>query len=185
MISSAESCSNRTSVTPVRTECARPESCSSMWRASSVERGLFRMRPSRSTTVSAAMTIPGPTARAATNSALAAARRATRSCGVSPGMGVSSIAEDITVNCTPALRRISARRAEEEARISFMDTLREEYYRADAKTACADTRRSDVSLCDGGVGLFSCLADYRLVLIQIFAVGAGPHTGGLFPAPSD
>jgi hypothetical protein len=44
-------------------------------------------------------------------------------------MGVSSTAKDTTVKVMPASRRISARRGEEEARISFMAKGRQEYYR--------------------------------------------------------
>src|SRR6266403_315183 len=66
----------------------------------------------------------GPTARAATSSAFASARRWTRSWADSPGTGVSSTAEDITVKVKPAARKISARRGEAEARMSFVeDTL--------------------------------------------------------------
>src|ERR1700693_4620023 len=42
------------------------------------------------------------------------------SFGDSPGIGVSSTAEDITVKFMPASRKISARRGEEESRISFI-----------------------------------------------------------------
>jgi hypothetical protein len=66
------------------------------------------------------MMIAGPTARAATSSALAVASRCTNSWGGSPGMGVSSTAEESTVKEKPALRRISARRSEAEARMSFI-----------------------------------------------------------------
>src|SRR5580704_16872667 len=78
------------------------------------------MRPSRVTTVSAARMMAGPTARAAASSALASAKRWTRSLGDSPGMGVSSTAEETTTKEKPASWRISARRGDVEARMSFM-----------------------------------------------------------------
>src|SRR5258708_4110450 len=80
------------------------------------------MRPSMEMTVSAAMTIAGPIARAATSSAFASARRWTCTFGGSPGKGVSSTAEERTTKEKPASRRISARRVEAEARINFMAT---------------------------------------------------------------
>src|SRR5262249_23093329 len=95
---------------------------------SSDVRGLPRIMPSRATTVSAAMMIAGPTARAATSSTLAEARRLTRSPAVSPGNGVSSTAEESTLNGIAASRRMSARRDDEEARITSMGTPRKEYY---------------------------------------------------------
>src|SRR5712671_1985180 len=89
------------------------------------------MRPSTEMTVSAAMTIAGPIARAATSSAFASARRWTCSLGDSPGKGVSSTAEESTTKEKPASRRISARRVDAEARISFIGAIRREgYYRA-------------------------------------------------------
>src|SRR5215470_13707243 len=127
----------RTRATPVRTECVRPESFSSMWRASSVERGLPKMWPSSATSVSAATMMAGPTERAATSSALALARRKTRSWADSPGYGVSSMAEETTAKRNPAASRISARRGEAEASTSFMGSRREEYYSESALTACA------------------------------------------------
>lgn len=78
------------------------------------------MRPSRATVVSAAITIAGPTARAAMSSALASARRWTIWAGVSFGKGVSSTAADMTLKEKPASRKISARRGEAEARMSRM-----------------------------------------------------------------
>ncbi len=110
----------RTSVTPVSTECVRPESFASIWRASSLVRGLPNTCPSSTTSVSAAITMAGPTARAETSSALASASLCTSSAGDSPAIGVSSTAEDSTVKDIPASCRISARRTEAEARISFM-----------------------------------------------------------------
>src|SRR5260221_286401 len=73
------------------------------------------MRPSMEMTVSAAMTIAGPTARAATSSAFASARRWTCASGDSPGKGVSSTVEERTTKEKPASRRISARRVEAES----------------------------------------------------------------------
>src|SRR5215831_13235839 len=119
---------NRISATPVVTEWVRPESFSSIWRASSEVRGLPITIPSKATTVSAAITMAGPTARAATSSDLAAASRRTRSVAVSPGSGVSSTAEESTVKGIPASRRTSARRGEAEARINFIGSLRPGYY---------------------------------------------------------
>src|SRR6266436_4538120 len=111
---------NRTSVTPVSTECVRPESFVSICRASSLVRGLPNTWPSSTTSVSAAMMMAGPNARAATNSALASASRCTSSAGDSPAIGVSSTAEESTVKNSPASCRTSARRVEAEARINFM-----------------------------------------------------------------
>src|SRR6266850_7934412 len=127
---------SRINETPVITVCVRPESFASIWRASSEVRGFPKIAPSNATIVSAAITIAGPTARAATSSAFASARRRTKSCGDSPGTGVSSTAEESTENCIPALRRISARRGEAEARISFMALVEEAYYSKKWPTAC-------------------------------------------------
>src|SRR5258708_15589755 len=80
------------------------------------------VRPSMEMTVSAARTIAGPTARAATSSVFASARRCTCALGDSPEKGVSSTAEERTTKENPAARRISARRVEAEARINFMAT---------------------------------------------------------------
>src|SRR5713226_7127358 len=113
----------RMSVTPVITECLRPASFTSMFRASSLVRGFPSTCPSSTTSVSAAMIITGPTARAETRSALASAKRCTNSCGDSPGIGVSSTAEDNATKERPASRRISARRSEAEARINFMAVI--------------------------------------------------------------
>src|SRR6266436_3796814 len=113
----------RMRATPVRTAWVRPERRSSMWRASSEDRGLPKMWPSRVTSVSAPMTMAGPAARAATSSALATARRSTRTWADSPGYGVSSTADESVVNEKPASRRISARRTDAEARMSFMTIL--------------------------------------------------------------
>src|SRR5215813_349613 len=175
-VNSARSTSGRRiSATPVITECVRPESFSSIWRASSVVRGFPNIAPARVTTVSAAMTIAGPTARAATSSALANASRCTVSLGDSPGTGVSSTAEDKTVKGKPAERKISARRAEPEARISFMaEPLPQEYYRSNLRdwtrlknsqddgflvlTKNASQRVRDLSDC--GVG-FDCRKNCR------------------------
>src|SRR5215813_13962343 len=180
-VNSARSTSGRRiSATPVITECVRPESFSSIWRASSVVRGFPNIAPARVTTVSAAMTIAGPTARAATSSALANASRCTISFGDSPGTGVSSTAEDKTVKGNPAERKISARRTEPEARISFMaEPLPQEYYRWNlrgwtrlknlkydgflvfAKNAAQRVRDE----CDSGVG-FACTKDSQMEILE-------------------
>jgi hypothetical protein len=48
------------------------------------------------------------------------------------------MADDITVKANPAFRKISARRGEAEARISFVElTARPEYYTPPLDTACA------------------------------------------------
>ena len=61
--------------------------------------------------------------------------------GDSSGKGVSSTPEDMTMNEKPAAWRISARRGEVEARMSFMrDSGGEEYYSASAATAWALVR---------------------------------------------
>ena len=86
--------------TPVCTWWVRPDSRRSMRRASAASIGLPRMSPSTSTIVSAASDGVPSTARA-----LAAARRATRSRGRSPGRGVSSTSAGPTVNGDPELRR--------------------------------------------------------------------------------
>src|SRR5579859_7470983 len=121
-----------------------------MWRASSAERGLPKTRLSRETTVSAAITMAGPTARAATSSALASARRWTRSLGDSPEKGVSSTAEDMMMKEKPASWRISARREEAEARINFMsDDDRFLIFAEDASERVGDFTYGGVGF-DGG-----------------------------------
>ena len=70
--------------------------------------------------MSAAITIAGPRALAATSSAFANASLRTKSCGDSAGIGVSSTAEESTENCIPAERKISARRGDADASISFI-----------------------------------------------------------------
>src|SRR5204863_8067681 len=130
-----------------------------MWRASSAERGLPKMRPSRVTSVSAPRTMAWPTARAATSSALATARRSTRTWAASPWYGVSSMEEDITVNENPASRRISARRTEAEARMSFIGNPGisgvEEYYSVSAVRACAGVQRNKRASDDHGFPVFA------------------------------
>src|SRR5580698_2367751 len=111
---------NRINATPVITEWVFPDSISNICRASSVVRGFPRICVPISTAVSAAITIAGPTDRAATSSAFASASRATIASADSLGIGVSSIADDITENAYPALCKISARRGEADANMSFV-----------------------------------------------------------------
>src|SRR5580693_6593889 len=128
---------NRTNETPVMTECVIPESDCSICRPSSVVRGLPRICVPISTAVSAAITIAGPTDRAATSSAFASANRATIASADSPGIGVSSIADDTTENAYPALRKISARLGEADASISLVVTTSPEYTTRRTESACA------------------------------------------------
>ncbi len=129
-----------TSDTPVTTECITPDSARNICRASSVVRGLPRICEPANTAVSAAITIAGPTDRAATSSAFASASRCTISGADSPGIGVSSIAEDTTANAYPALCKISARRGEAEANISLLVTVPSAYINRPTETAVRTVR---------------------------------------------
>src|SRR5579871_6576704 len=122
---------------PVITECVIPESDCSICRASSVVRGLPRICVPICTAVSAAITIAGPTERAATSSAFASASRCTIVSVGSPGIGVSSIADDTTTNAYPALCKISARRGEADASISLVVTIKSAYTMPATETSCA------------------------------------------------
>jgi hypothetical protein len=128
---------SRINDTPVITECVIPDSNSNICRASSVVRGLPRICVPISTAVSAAITIAGPTDRAATSSALASASRATIASADSPGIGVSSIADDITENAYPAFCKISALRGEADASISLVVTTTQAYTTRPNESACA------------------------------------------------
>jgi len=128
---------NRINATPVITECVFPDSISNICRASSVVRGFPRICVPINTAVSAAITMAGPIERAATSSAFASASRATIASADSLGIGVSSIADDITENAYPALCKISARRGEADANMSFVVTTIQAYTTHQTESACA------------------------------------------------